>query len=213
MAHTVQMPRRLLHAAALAFTAWWLIATSAPRGPARDCFTGIGDPTRLRVKIGAEEAPPDGGSPLASCGGLDGLGPAAALTFDLRHAARPDVASNGCFGYETTAITGATDVTLDTASTGRIALQQQLTTGLGNFTSSKRVSCRGSWWITLRPQAAPPQGQLISPLNAGVGQRWLVERGMVIAQAQFCDGAFTDAGEIQCLDTFVVDGIVEEPAP
>ena len=192
------------------FTAWWLIATSAPSQPARDCYTGIADTARLRVTLGAATAAVGGGTSVASCGALDGLAAGSVLTFDLTHGARPEVVGDACYPYQTTGLSGATDVTVEPSTAG---IWQDLTSASGAFASSSRTSCRGSWAVWLRPETEPGPGELISPLDAGVARRWTLKRSMQIPQGQFCEGVFSEAGPVGCSDTFVVESIAEEPAP
>ena len=61
----------------------------------------------------------------------------------------------------------------------------------------------------LAPETAPAVGQVISPLDAGVGQPWIVERGLAIEQGQFCGTTFADAGKAGCSDKFSVASISE----
>jgi hypothetical protein len=205
--------RRSLHAGALVFTSWWLIATSAPSQPARDCYTGIGDTTRLRVTLGAATAAADGaGTSNVSCGSLDGLAEGTALIFDLTHGPRPEVFGQACYAYQTTGVSGTTDVIVEPTPAG-VGVSQDLTNASGTFTSSTRVSCRGSWAVWLGPESAPGPGELLSPLDAGGARRWTLKRSMQIPQGQFCDGVFSEAGPVACSDTFLVESIAEEPAP
>src|SRR5947207_15417178 len=105
--------KRIAHAAALVFCAFWLVATSAASGPAQVCFTGISNPTKLAVVLGtpsADQATTQVGAP--SCNGLDGLAPGATIVFILSQGPQPqDVGAGTCWGYTTDAVDGTTDVT------------------------------------------------------------------------------------------------------
>ena len=90
-----QLARKGAHAAALVFGAWWLVATSAPLEPPRDCFKGIANPTRLQVVL--DQVQPGSDTTLPSCGAIDGLMPGGTLIFDLSQGERP-TDGGGCYG-------------------------------------------------------------------------------------------------------------------
>jgi hypothetical protein len=69
----------------------------------------------------------------------------------------------------------------------------------------------GSWAIEVAPEMAPARGELISPLDAGVSQRWVVVRTMQFDQVQTCGGAFADPGVLGCEDRFLVESIEVAP--
>jgi hypothetical protein len=198
--------RMTAHAAALLFGAFWLVATSAPAEPARDCFTGIANPTRLQVVLG----PIQSGTRFTSCGALDGLAPGSTLVFDLSQATRAQDSGGGCWGYETEALTGPTGVTVQTGTSVYNWSGDSLTAPRGTFAWPEQPACRGNdWSLRLAPETAPDVGQVISPLDAGAGQPWIVERGMAIEQGQFCGTTFADAGGVGCSDKFSVASITE----
>jgi hypothetical protein len=202
---TTRFLKTVTHMAALAFGAFWLVATSAPTGPARECFTGIGNPTTLRVVLGTPPTVDSGTSTSEpSCQGLDGLIPGSTLVFTLSQGPRPE-GLQACWGYQTQAIQGTTDVTLSTAQTDRAV--EGLTVADGEFSSSTAQSCRGGWELTLRPNELP-ESTAISPLDASP-TTWHVERSIDVEQAQFCDGAFTQTGTIGCQDYFPVASITQ----
>lgn len=204
---STKTPMRFLklagHATALVFGAFWLVATSAPEMPVQDCFTGITNPTTLQVALGAPLTS-DGGTSNSepSCGGIDGLSPGSTLTLNLSQGPRGDV-PGGCWNYQTTAIQGTTGVTISTSQIG----STDLTSVFGAYASPTAESCRGQWTLSLGTSLVPDQ--VVSPLEAGPAQPWFLHRSIGIDQAQFCDGAFTASGPVDCEDTFPVASITE----
>jgi hypothetical protein len=208
MTRLKQIARKAAHAATLAFALWWLVATSAPLEPPRDCFEGLANPSRLQVVLG--QAQPSAQTTNPSCGAIDGLMAGGTLTLDLSQGVRPSN-GGGCYGYETEAFSGANGVTPIVSPQGGV--ESSLTSLSATFAVPEQASCRGSWWLQIFPATEPASGQLISPLDAGAEQPWIVERWMRIEQGQFCDGAFTENGMVGCADTFAVSSITEVPAP
>jgi hypothetical protein len=82
---------------------------------------------------------------------------------------------------------------------------------IANGSYSGVSGCLGSWTIEVAPETAPPRGNLISPLDAGVSQRWVVVRTMQFDQVQTCGGAFADPGVLGCEDRFLVENIEVAP--
>ena len=195
------------HAAALIFGAFWLVATSAPAEPARDCFTGLANPTRLQVVLGPVQ------SSTGSCVALDGVAPDSTLVFDLSQGPRPQDWGGGCWGYQTQALAGPTGVTVQTGEDVYNWSGDALTAVRGTFALPGQPACRGDYWtLRLFPETAPEQDQLLSPLDAGSGP-WIVERHIGVEQAQFCGAAFTQTGSAGCTERFAVVSITELAAP
>lgn len=194
------------HAAALVFGAFWLVATSAPAaGPPRDCFTGIANPTRLEVVLGPAQASTSGGP---SCAGVDGLAPDRTIVFDLSQGPRPK-SQYGCYDYETQALSGTIGVMTQPEAAAWFG-ENTLTAVRGAFASPDQPACRADyWWLSLAPVTEPEEGEVISPLDAGPAQPWIVERGMGIEQAQFCGDVFANPGVVGCGDRFSVVSITE----
>lgn len=190
--------RTVAHLAVLLFCPWWLMATTVS-DPARDCFTGISNPTKLRVVLGAPAAP---GPAAPSCDGRDGLVPGGSVTLSLTQGPRTEDYPAMCYRYDSTAIEGATGVTLTPNPT--VNEDDVLTVAAGTFSSA---DCAGNWRLVLQPETAPDQ--LVSPLDAGPTQRWLVQRKITLGLGQPCGGAFRRVSDIQCEDRFLVEGITE----
>jgi hypothetical protein len=180
-----------VRAAALVFTAFWLIATSSKNEPPRECYTGIGDTALLRVVVGPSQA-----STAPSCGGADGLVSGATPVFHLVKS-KP---SDGCIGWETRAVDGVVGVTVPSDFHSGATF---FTLVFGRFTAPQDSACTGEWQIYLQPQTLPPVGQTISPLDAGTAQSWIVHRSIAFESAA-CQRLFT--GDY-CQDTFAVDAI------
>ena len=182
--------RMAAHAAALIFGAFWLVATSAPAEPARDCFTGIANPTRLQVVLGPSAVQHG----TASCAALDGLAPDGTLVFDLSQAPRSPDAGGGCWGYADAGahgIDGRDRANRRTDDSTGPAIRSPRRAGRSS--RPEQPACRGNYWsLRLAPGTAPRVGQVISPLDAGVGQPWIVERDMGIEQGQFCGSTFAE---------------------
>ena len=190
------------HAAALAFCAFWLVATSAATGPARQCFTGLANPTKISVYLGtpaADQATSQVGAP--SCGGIDGLVPGATLIFSLNQGPRPqNVNSTVCWSYDTQAIDGVSGLQLTPMNR---SYAQGLTEAVGTFTSPTMSGCEGSWQLELGPDMITDQP--ISLTSNG----WVLKRTMDISDAQACGATFTGTGLIGCGDWFPVVNIWE----
>lgn len=199
------------HAAVLVFCAFWLVATSNPGAPARDCFTGLQNPTKLAVTLGAARA--DSGA-TPSCTGLDGLVPGMTVVLDLSQGPRPQGTSGDCWGYQTDTISGPVDVTLSSLQ-GRVVLDyfDDLTDAVGTYASSSLEGCRGAWVLVFGPNVQPDKDHLVSPLDQGSdgqpAQPWHIEREINIDQAQFCGGALSGSGPQACRDSFEVTSISE----
>ena len=201
---TIRLLKTTAHAAALAFGAFWLVATSAEGVPAKDCFTGIGNPTTVHVVLGAPQPAAVGTSKgTPSCHGIDGLAPGTALTLSLSQGPRPTVVE-GCWGYETAAIQGPTGVTLSRPFSGQAF---DFTGAVGAYASPSAESCRGSWTLSIATPLVPDE--VVSPLDAGPTQPWFVTRSIDIEKAQSCDGAFTTSGPVECEDSFPVTSITQ----
>jgi hypothetical protein len=201
---TIRLLKTTAHAAALVFGAFWLVATSAEAVPAKDCFTGIGNPTNLQVVLGAPQTAGAGATGgTQSCQGMDGLTPGTTLTLSLTQGPRPIVVE-GCWGYQTTAIQGPTGVTLLRSLSGQAF---DFMGAVGAYTSPTAVSCRGNWTVSVTTPLVPDK--VVSPLNAGPTQPWFVTRSIDIEQAQLCDGAFTTSGPIECEDSYPITSITQ----
>lgn len=205
-----QVIKRVAHAAALIFGAWWLVATSVEPEPPHDCFTGFADRTRLQVTLDATPPAPNPNPNFSLCGALDGLMPGSTLVFDISKSAYGGY--GGCFDYDTLSITPTPPgVTLQGASPYNNGWD--LTDRAGTFSLPTQSACRGSWSLLLSPETEPVRDHPISPLDAGPTQKWFVRRTMTIAQAQFCDGMIDGSGEVSCSDKFVVASITDLGAP
>jgi hypothetical protein len=205
----VRIGRRIAHAAALLFGAFWLVATSAEPGPARDCFTGIGNPTRLEVVVGSRHS---ASATMRNCAQLDGLMERGTLVFDLSQGPRPE--EGGCYGYETQALGGLKGVTLsrEPLSAPPLTASWPLTSAVGTFVSPEMPDCTGNWSLALFPGRVP-DWELVSPLDAGPDQVWLVQRLIRINRASSCGGLFAEAGVLTCFDEYAVASIAELPTP
>jgi len=200
--------KSLAHAAALIFGAFWLVATTDVGGPPRECFTGTATETKLRVTLGEPILEIDGGTQsLPSCNALDGLVTGAAPTFTLSQPAKGPFRDGYCHGYEISAIEGTTGVTLSE----RTPFPQSDVFTLAHGSYSGASGCHGDWAIEVAPETVPPSGDLISPLDAGAEQRWVVLRSMQFNQVQTCGGTFADPGVLGCEDRFLVDRIEVAP--
>jgi hypothetical protein len=212
--------KRLLHAAVLLFTSYWLIATSAPAEPARDCYSGLGSSAHIMVTLAnASDGEPvsDGGAPaldsgvastLPSCQGLDGIVAGAALLLELERGGRPGDNGGACYGYELAGLEGAHGISLSGESS--LLGADALVSASGTYLAPDAPGCRGAWMFYLVPVTPPPAGTLISPLDAGTTERWRLVRRLILEQAHFCPG-FTTQGELVCEDSFGIESIAEAP--
>ena len=204
MTHLTSVASRIAHVAALVFCAWWLVATSAIEEPPRECFTGVSDEPTIQVLLGPAERVADA---YLSCDGLDGLVPGNTLVLELLK----EMPDHGCVGYQARASVNVAGLTI---VTGPVSTSDGDFTSLhGSFARPETPACVGSWDLTLKPEQLPPAGQLISPLDAGPTQRWIVERRIRSGRAEQCGlrkppHVFTGA---LCGDRFVVEAIAEIP--
>lgn len=189
------------HAAALLFCAWWLIATSAPYEGPSDCFDGTRDSTRVRIVL---EAPTlSEPTRFQSCGGLDGLAAGETLTLSLERASSDRSSASACFRFDTTAAEGAKDVAISpNASLGD---PEALTVARGAFSSTREPGCKGHWTLIVRR----PTQHAGTPADAGSTERWIVERTIVVREAERCGDALDGVGEVPCEDRFEVESITE----
>jgi len=194
---------RIAHVAALLFCAWRLIATSNVPVPARECFTGLADTTRIQVLLGPAQVAPDSGS---SCAGLDGLAEGSTLVFDLT---KETQGNQGCIGYTIQSFSGTSGVTAQSGFTE--PLGGKFTGIHGAFQSPAQADCAANWYLRVDPATLPPEGQLVSPLDAGPDHPWIVDRYM-FAGPGVCGLPRTDAWAT-CGDRFAVQAIAEIPPP
>ena len=175
--------------------------------PARDCFTGIASPSTLEVTLGAPSS--SGSSTYPSCQGVDGLQAGSVLTIGISLAPRTQVLDSTCVYYMTESFQGASDVTLTSQAEGIVTTPYDLTSIYGAFSSPTVQGCGGSWEFALRPGTFPPDGQLVSPLDASASQPWILERSIAITQGQSCGAVFETDEAVTCRDSFPVASITE----
>jgi len=194
--------RRIAHVAALLFCAWWLVATTAVEEKPRDCFTGLGDTARIQVLLGSSERAANAAVP---CGGLDGLTDGSLLVLDLTRA-QPN---GSCIGYMAQSVTGASGV----AGTPQIPEPTGgvFTSMHSDFTSPTQASCKGTWYFRINPATLPPEGQLVSPLDAGAAHPWYLER-FLFAVPVNCGLPDRNAWAA-CGDRFTIQSITEIAGP
>lgn len=193
---------RVAHVAALLFCAWWLVATSAVREDPRECFTGLGDTARIQVLLGSSERAADSG---VSCAGLDGVTDGSLLVLDLTH----QQPNEGCIGYAVESASGATGVAGTPQGTEPIG--GVFASLHSDFTSPTQASCKGTWYFRMNPVTLPPEGQLVSPLDAGAAHPWYLERFLFTFPAN-CSLPNRDAWAA-CGDRFTIQSITEIAAP
>ena len=197
---------RIAHVGALVFCAWWLIATSAVNEPPRECFTGLGETARIQVLLGAARQAPDSGG---SCAGVDGLTAGSTLVLDLVR----EEANIGCIGYEIRSISAGTGV----AAEPRIPEPRgsKFASIHADFRSTSRTDCFGTWFLILNPATLPPAEQVVSPLDAGPSQPWIVDRFMFLrlSDGTAACGLPATSAWATCGDRFAVEGITEVAGP
>jgi hypothetical protein len=192
--------------ATLAFCAWWLVATSAPVVPARDCFKGVASQAKVKVVVGSVKSIAD---QLPSCGGVDGLLPGATMTLTLSQGARPQRTSGGCYRYETTALEGLDGVMIASANMGHGGPDAFTIVEGAAFSAPIMPECSGGWYMVLRPALLVSGEPLFSPFDAGPEHPWIIERQMTVAKAEACGGNLAGTGEVTCEDQFNVESITE----
>lgn len=202
--------RKLFHFSALAFTAFWLVATSRAREPARHCFVPLAKPV-LDVTLGPHLT--TSGAP--SCSTLDGLAEGELLRARIRRSANaPQVRNLACWGYDIATLAGlegVSNVTADEASAQHPSALLDLTAKFSSTTEPD--ACWGDYHLVLEPASAVSATALLDPLQAAAsGQRWRVVRRISVGpnDARQC-AALPPLPDGYCEDTFEVKSIAHAP--
>lgn len=194
----VALARNAVHAGALVFAAFWLMATSTVEDSGWICYQGVEPADVLRVEAGRSA-----GAATTTCGGIDGLMDGAILLIQLGAAAQQTT----CNSFSTLTLSGTAGVTL-TSDEGA-AQRNELVFATGTFQSQAVPGCRGTWRLTLAPVADPLAGPILSPLDASPTQPWVVTRSIVEMSGGACAALFPTSGRQPaiCKDTFEVASI------
>jgi hypothetical protein len=195
------LAKKFLQGATLAFTGFWLLATSRAAVPARDCFIPFKE-RELVVTLGPMRPPAD--PKLSNCAELDGLREGAVVRVTLsRSGPRPELRETpeeACWGYDTKALSGPDGLSEvhsvpPQGRARRVLFEAEAK--LANAASAPQ--CRGSLRFTMAPAAAVPPGRLLDPLRAGP-EPWLLRRILHTSDGTRCPVPYCD-------DTFEVRSV------
>jgi hypothetical protein len=196
----VNVGKTALHFALLLFTAFWLLATSRPRAPARACFVDL-QRRALDITLGARlpisaEAP--------SCEGIDGLSEGSTLRVSLTRAGEPPlVTSNGCWSYEATELSGPHGVS-ESEPVAPYVGTQALFESKASFVSAPELSaCRGEHHLLVEAMTVIAPGKLVDPLRTDGGQDWRVRRIIRFSPKLDC-ALLPSVSDGSCQDDFAV---------
>jgi hypothetical protein len=198
--------KQLIHFLTLGFTAFWLIATSKPREPARDCFVALRQPQQS-VSLGAALA----SGAVPSCAGLDGLGPGMTLAVRLTRSTEPpredSTVERGCWSYQANELHGPSGVTeLKPWTTSSALLELDATFVSG----TEPTQCYGDYHLRLAPETPVRAGGQVDLSQAGKSEHWRVTRLIRMNQGQSC-GLVAHLPEGYCQDVFEVRSVTDAP--
>lgn len=195
--------KKALHFGLLVFTAFWLIATSAPSKPARDCFVALKRDT-IAVTLGAPR-PPAGPNAAPTCQGLDGLSEGSVLWAKLSRSAKPpEVRPGACWSYDVGQLEGARGLT---------NLKPLVYDGTSLFEGEALLTteqCSGDYRLALTYDGQIPDGTRVDVLHPAKNHRWYVRRLIRFPQGQECKQLPTLPNGY-CEDTFEVKGVAHAP--
>jgi hypothetical protein len=202
------MLKKFFQTATLAFTGFWLLATSRAAVPVRDCF--VGPPERqLLVTLGPVKAPAD--SKLPSCAGLDGLREGAVIHAALQQSAkRPELRrapGEMCWGYETKLVRGPTRLSEQRSVLAEDREPRSLFEVQGRFSPAE--PCPSYYRLALSPLSPIPRGARVEPLRAG-SEPWVVRRFISTDPAAGCLPVADDPVQA-CEDSFEVRSVTLAP--
>jgi hypothetical protein len=210
----MNVAKKAVHFLTLAFTAFWLVATSQPRKPARDCFVLVPSPA-VTVTLGpALSKATDSGLP-PSCLMLDGLREGSVLRALLeRSSDAPQVSHNDtetCWGYGIKALSGPKILSQLQSAAIATGQPRALFDVEAAFSSAERPKeCFGEYRLSLAAAGPIRQGHVINPLHAGIHQAWRVRRLIRFGAEHTCK-LLPELRDGYCEDTFEVRSIA--PAP
>ena len=192
--------KKLLQGATLAFTGFWLLATSRASVPARDCFVPFTS-RDLVVSLGKTRP---AAADVVSCAALDGLKEGAVVRVELgRSGPRPELRDNpeeACWGYDTKSLSGPEGLSevasvVPRSRADRVLFEAEAK--LANAASAPQ--CRASFRISMSPAHTVPHGKLLDPLRAGA-ELWVLRRVLQTSDATGCPVA-------HCEDVFEVRSV------
>lgn len=195
--------KRLAHGGVLAFTAFWLIATSRPQEPAVECFVPLRSRS-LEVTLGARLPPGPGAAP--SCREIDGLKEGSVSRVELTRTVKPPEVGGGsdvCWSYAPAKLSGPAGVSGVHADEPHRFQPTTFFEARGAF-ERPGPECAGDFRLSFYADAPFRVGMRADPLRAGVGERWLVRRLVSVEPGGPCSFKFPDN---YCEDTFEVSRV------
>jgi hypothetical protein len=192
--------KKALHFGLLVFTAFWLIATSAPPKPARDCFVPLERDT-ISVTLGPAR-PTAGPDAAPSCQSIDGLAEGSVLSVRLSRGAKaPEVRHGACWSYEVTQLEGPrglTDLKSLPENSPLFDCEATITT----------EQCSGDYRLNLNYDGPIRDGKPVDVLHPAKNDRWYVRRLIRVPEGKQCQQLPTLPNGY-CEDTFEVKGVTD----
>jgi hypothetical protein len=195
--------KRVLHGGLLAFTAFWLVATSRPQETVKECFVPLHG-RALAVTLGAPLPPEPGAGP--SCREIDGLKEGSVLRVTLTRSGTPPQVGGGnevCWSYDPKALSGPVGTS---AVQGEEPSRQDPTTlfeARGPF-ARPGPECAGTFLMNLMTAGPFRAGMRADPFRAGPREPWRLRRLVSVTPGGPCSFTFRES---HCVDTFEVKTI------
>jgi hypothetical protein len=199
--------KRVLHGGMLAFTAFWLVATSRPQQPVVECFAPLTSRS-VKVTLGAVVPPAPGAGP--SCHGADGLAAGAVLRAELTRGATPISVSDGhqvCWSYEVKKLDGPKAFSNLESREPNKGEPTAYFEAWGRF-DGPGTPCVCQYRLVTRLDTPFRHGLRADPKRAGPAEPWRVRRVINQWPGQSCTFTPPMTGE-SCEDTFEVKSIAD----
>ena len=195
--------KKALHFGLLVFTAFWLIATSAPKKPARDCFVPLKRDT-IAVTLGAAR-PPAGVSPAPSCQGIDGLGEGSVLRARLsRGATPPEVKHGACWSYNIERLEGPSGLSYVKSFSYEGSALFEVEAVL------KNGQCMAQYRLALSYDGHISDGKPVNVIVPAKNDAWYVRRRVSLHPGEMCR-ELPKLPNDYCEDVFEVRGVTYAP--
>lgn len=202
--------KKALHFAFLLFTAFWLLATSQPRAPARACFVDL-EPRALDITLGPRLLASADAAP--SCEEIDGLSEGSTLRVRLTRSTEepPLVTSDGCWGYEAIELSGARGVSRAEPVTPYLGTQALFETKASYVSAPELSACRGDYHLLVEATTVIAPGKLVDPLRSDDSGAWRVRRIIRFSPKLECALLPAVSGDGSCQDDFLLKDAAYAP--
>jgi hypothetical protein len=199
--------KRVLHGGLLAFTAFWLVATSRAPSPVVECFAPLTSRS-VKVTLGAVVPPAAGAGP--TCHGADGLREGSVLRAELTRSATPISVPDGsqvCWSYEVKRLDVPKGFSALESREPNKAQPTAYFEAWGRF-DGPGTPCVCQYRLVARLETPFRHGLRADPKRAGPAEPWRVRRAITQWPGQSCTFTPPMTGE-WCEDTFEVRSIAD----